>query len=1586
MNLKKFFTLVIFSGALLFSFNAGTSWASVLVTIKNSPAEISYDVTVETTDAGDVIVHRLTTDTSYVYEFETLIDALNFANDPVTYYAGGASFDFDNTSYFSDIAITFEKSDALSEDIDFTSTGYTTLQTISFSGAYTLTSAANKRHFVISNSGMSLTFNNLTFAGNSGGGFQITYGGTTNFSGVTFQNIDARYNSDSSQQNGGAIYSGSSGGAINFSGTNTFTGNVAANGGVFYMDGGTVTFASGGTNTFTGNTAQDSTATAGNGGVFYVASGTLSLAGTNTFGTSASYNSALTSGGAFYVAGGTVNFTGTETFTSNIASGDGGAVYTSGGNLTFSATNQFVTNQANNGGAIYAGGSSAVTFSYPPVFSSNLAKTSGGGLYIAGATATITGPSSMTSGYSFTGNQATNGGAIYLASGTATLTGAISFTSNLVSGDGGAVYIAAGSFTNSSATLEFVTNYAGYGTYNASTTDPTIGDNLPTVGRGGAIHVAGGTTTFGSIAFENNSGTLGGAVYSTGGSTRITFNSSAVFGLADTTYHNAAYRGGALYIDSGTVNFATSASFENNTAHDHGGAVCVTSNGSLNFTTSADFKKNVGNSDSYNFGDGGGIYWAGTGSSLKTALTTSGTVAFTNNYTYGTSSTTAETNYAAKGGGIFFAGSDTFTIDSSTNITFTGNTVYNSGGAIGTNSGDITFTDVTFSDTNTATNGRGGLVYSKGGTFTASNVIISNQKGEEGGAVYALNISVTSSDFAANSTTSSSTGGGALFTPANGTLTVSKASFTSNSAAKSGGAIFAATSTVTITDSYFYNNTAPQDGGALDLEGSTTVLTNNTFNSNQAKYGGAIRIFGTIQISLSYFLGNHSSMNGGAIYFSQYGTGNGVLSIKSSTLQENIADGGQGGGLFLEADRVTIDSCTFNGNSAIGGTDARGGGVYLDVSQSASTLENLIENCTFYLNQVNSGSSSSSGGGLSSAGTVKLRSSTFVKNTAVSYGGGVFVASGPIEISGTIIVGNNAPSDIYAQTNSSITSLGYNRIGIYETVNGQTGWLSGPGNTNRDVNNHVLDASDTSWTMATFYSGNVLDDNIVSTAIPPYIGSTRYSEGQIRLQTIMLSEDAALAEGSRATNIIPWGRRFSFPALDQRGADRRANGGALDIGPVFFDGTGPYVPPSPISSYSIARILMSGVPNEMRRIGQTASLIAKIYYTNGRSAYGGTGTGEEPVTWASDKPSYISVGANNGVITALRATTGETYVTISVSTVRTNAAGNVVSASKRVKVTSDLAYSDLNTSPQAPTADVNVLVRELRQNFSEYNIGYGFLSTSSEDVSSAYFQSAFTSVWGTSAANLISRAAASPEYNFTSTATTAGVNINLSGRSAGDIYPIIFPWEFSGTELEAALGTEIYNSILSDLTYSQVNSMPLSFMTAQKIFSVMKVEFEGVNNSWIILGPGGSVNVADALNSGALVLKPADSGHGVLMELTAYIANVTASGVNSSVVSGSSYDGPQLVQSSNKKLLVVPDGLADNLISGTMWISDSNGNATGSLSQTTSSGSSSYGSSSGGSNNNSSSSSGGSSDGGGGGCSVMSLGLLAAAIIIFKRR
>ena len=1309
---------------------------------------------------------------------------------------------------------------------------------------------------------------------------------------------------------------------VTFSGI-TFSPNADATGGGVQVSSGTAVFSG-----VTFNSCQ----TTGNGG------GILVTGGSATIGSSSAFSNCTANyGGGLAVTGGTATVSET-TFTGNSATSYGGAVYSSsaltvGANVLFNTESVYSPNSADRGGAVY----------------------------VASGTTNISGAN-----IGFTENAANYGAGLYAAGGTVNISGAAAtFKGNIASNDGGAIYAGTGA------------------TLNLTGDDLTLDSNYAATNGGGIFLGTNVNLTLSSSASTlkgNSASSNGGALYASGGN-RISLSGAATF------TNNTANLGGAIYLASArnvtqlNITGTSASTFSGNDASTSGGAIYAESNATMTFEPEVTFNGNNARN-----GNGGAIW--------VTELTQlpEGKVFFEGN----TAAKTSGTSSTEGSGGAIYAqgsGSSSVIIGTTKIYTFTdNNTAQSYGGAFCSNSGDVTFESYTGDRSVTARNTAwlgGGFAASYTGIIRVNNSSIMNQVASRGsgGAIWSKHIVVTSSDFGSSSYpnesqgSGNSQGGGAIYS--NGTVSLTNSTFSYNTATQGGGAVYADTAEVTIRDSYFHNNRAQGgNGGAVTLRNyCTTSVSNTTFASNTSENldGGALYAQGKIEINLCYFYENLSRRSGGAVYFDQstaqepYAS----FSLTDSMFTDNSTlggtEGGNGGAVFVAANVATVKSSTFNKNHLdLSGNAGEGGALYLNTA-SYQSATNRIENCTFYDNAVNDGAAPSSGTtggsgggalGVHCEGRTEVVSCTFSMNASRYKGGAIYLGAedGTLSLSGVLAVGNVSSGIYDIWSDGNIASGGYNRIGVYGTGSGVTDFYS---ETRNETDRTSYPAK--GWTKETFFSGNVLAVNArtdLGGNIPPYLGSTR--AGQVRLLTLMLSEDATLPLTDRATNVIPYSRRTSFPNVDERGVSRVSRGAeiALDVGAVFFDGTRPSQSSDVISSYTITRVEISGIPNNLRRVGQTASLIAKVYYSNGRTALGGTGTGEEPVEWLSDKPNIIRINKDTGDITVLNFTPNNTYVTITARTLRTDLSGNQISDSKAIRVT-EYTYSYLNTSP----AILNYL-QSYVEGLAEYDISMMIADLNAAIISASSFQTAFAALWGGVSASQVtdltngSLTFERPSSYSTSdgfrAAKAAGVNINFSGRNKGDLLPLTYSWTFTGEELRKILSYDLTGKSLTD-------------ETVDNIFSSLRLDFQGALNSVPVIG-GNGVKASTARSAGVLTLAKADGEKGLRAELTAYLANVSTSSTTGTGVARAANDGPQILKSGGTSVLVVPDGSGtDSAIYGTMWAANKTG----------SSGTQTPNNSNGNSNQTQTRSSGS----GGGGCNSMGMIIpVIALMFVIKRK
>ncbi len=1245
-------------------------------------------------------------------------------------------------------------------------------------------------------------------------------------------------------------------------------------------------------------------------------------------------NTIYPSGGAFYITGGTAIFTGC-TFTSNVSS-NGGAICAEGGDLTFSGSS-FTGNTAEYGGAMYISNNAKVTFSDAPKFTGNTASVSGGAIYTLNAL--------TLDGATFTANSAGSyGGAIHFENASGSAITNAKFGNGTTQGQNSAPYGGAVSINSGLLTL--------------STTDFTL--NSADIG-GGAVYSMG-TLSFGDgLTFSSNKALNGGAMCISGDGT-ISANSSTI-----TFSRNSATNGGAVYSTSGSsINSLTYADFLNNSAT-YGGAIYIAGESSQS-TFVLDSTKDYTFSGNYASSEGGAVYTLNA-DVLVEGLTIDGS-----------------SNSAGEGGGFLRSGGSAIIRNATISGQYArfGGAVYSVGDATITNSEFIGNT----AETNTGDyNGGGGAIYVLGSLKVSSSDFSDNQsispiEGHGGGAIFVSgDAEIDSSKFTGNIHQNSGTvanGGGAIRVN-NGTLTVTAGIFTSNQAAGStasqGGAIFTQAAKTSITDCLFRSNKAAGNGGALIFTGeSDTTIEHSVMsdNSTSGSFGGSVYAQGNFTVTYSYFNLNRAYGNGGAIYFNQQGkTGYGAFKSEVNMFTQNSAgispsQYGSGGALYLEPETASINRCTFDTNisSTSNGTSA-GGGVYLDVSNGVSGTVTTVKNSTFFGNQV-SGGSTNYGGGLYTKGDCQITSCTFTGNQAVgssTRAGALYADTGTVTVTATILVGNIAEigRDVYAD--GTITSRGYNRIGVYGKGGSNTSWIA-------DVIGSGTDRENSSWSTVTFFGDDAALTETDGTYTAPQIGITVESiyEENIYLLALPLNEIATLAEADRATNMIPYARRYTLniEQYDEWGTDRFASGNNITIGALHFGSGGSGGGDTSEGSFDIASITMSGIPNTLKYPGQTASLIAMIRYTNGRVAYGVPSTAtsivqnqQERVVWSSSNANAVKID-QNGNITALRATSGTNGVTISVETVRYTLAGSPAKTSQNVIVTDNNGYEYMNISPEYYT----YFTQNFLPNVFEYDISAAIADMNPQTVKSSTFRTNFGKVWSsvtpsqitdlTTSTPTFSVSTSSPAPSGMAASKRAGVSMNYQNRATGELFPITYSWTFTGAEISSVMGY--------DLTSRNINAT-----LAGSIFEKFRIAYQGNNQLIPVIG-GSGISGNEAYEAGVLSLTKADGNAGLRVELTAYVGNLAVTG-NS--------DGAQVIRSAGTaRALVVPDGAADGAIVGSMWMfqpSGTKGDTTPGTNPNPGTTSTPDTKTSGG-------------GGGGGGCNAVGYGLVAAIVLFLKRR
>ncbi|MEN6429032.1 MAG: right-handed parallel beta-helix repeat-containing protein, partial [Phycisphaerales bacterium] len=125
-----------------------------------------------------------------------------------------------------------------------------------------------------------------------------------------------------------------------------------------------------------------------------------------------------------------------------------------------------------------------------------------------------------------------------------------------------------------------------------------------------------------------------------------------------------------------------------------------------------------------------------------------------------------------------------------------------------------------------------------------------------------------------------------------------------------GGAIYASAAQLTLSDCRFIGNWAGAEGGAACCVGSELSLLRCTFETNSAWEGGAIhQTDGTLTLVECAFEGNAATQGGATAFAAQ------KASMTRCVFVKNWATG-LGGAIESGGTLLTLDGCTFRGNTA----------------------------------------------------------------------------------------------------------------------------------------------------------------------------------------------------------------------------------------------------------------------------------------------------------------------------------------------------------------------------------------------------------------------------------------------------------------------------------------------------------------------------------------------------------------------------------------------------------------------------------------------------------------------------------------------
>jgi hypothetical protein len=352
------------------------------------------------------------------------------------------------------------------------------------------------------------------------------------------------------------------------------------------------------------------------------------------------------------------------------------------------------------------------------------------------------------------------------------------------------------------------TDSDGYGDVLLMTVNPSATAIIKKIifefGNYSTYQSAGGINNFGNLTiqdsgFENNHGSIGGAVFNGINATAMIENSFFNQNVAETA--NGGEGGGGGIGNLGDLTISSSQFFEN-FAVEGGGAIANAQNGSTTITNSVFTLNSAG------LEGGGAIY------NIDNVIIISDS-------TFDSNTSTSD------GGAIYNAIDGTTTLS---NVAFTGNVAAHGGGIANLS------------------------------VLTLTNGTLSNNSADWGGGIANLGtLTITNSNLSSNSTFILGAGGG-IMNFDTGILTVEDSSISNNSA-DNGGGIFNF-NIANITNSTISGNSASTNGGGISTWFSLN-LTNSTVVGNNAETGGGVFNLGTLTTTNVTFSENSAATGGG---------------------------------------------------------------------------------------------------------------------------------------------------------------------------------------------------------------------------------------------------------------------------------------------------------------------------------------------------------------------------------------------------------------------------------------------------------------------------------------------------------------------------------------------------------------------------------------------------------------------------------------------------------------------------------------------------------------------------------------------------
>lgn len=511
---------------------------------------------------------------------------------------------------------------------------------------------------------------------------------------------------------------------------------------------------------------------------------------------------------------------------------------------------------------------------------------------------------------------------------------------------------------------------------------------------GGSMYFEGTVDlTLSQVTFVNSTGELGGSVY-------VSLNDRAVLVDYCTFTNSTALYGGGMYVDQYVSSFIlTNSLFTDCVGTTSAGAIYIAEdnfgveivNSTFRYCRALGVISSTGGAitlDAYNdnfllldsvFDHCSSTFYGGAVSSLHSNL---------DSLIIGSTFTNCTSGY---GGALFInIGADGLEVSDSE---FTDCSCSTDGGAIYLYVGnpDVTLRNIIVNNAYCGNDGGGIFSFQNNENLLVEQSTFNSCRAAGYGGGVAVMFSHTNPyviDSMFTGCSSFSGGGGVVLLQDNSNLVASGNTYSYCSSDKEGGGLSIGTANPSsVVSSSVFDHCSSSDGGGLYLgtENDNTFVLLSDFTFGYSAGGGGAIVVDTANFNVSFSgvnVANSSSLvAGGGLYVN---SGNGQLSIAFSSFIN--CSSASGGSMFVFSDnyQFSLLSSNITGCSA---TEGYGGGVYLEQNNADTRVISCV---------IEGNYASVSGGGvafLSNNTGVTLGGSSFVDNTAGSFGGAVYVGT-----------------------------------------------------------------------------------------------------------------------------------------------------------------------------------------------------------------------------------------------------------------------------------------------------------------------------------------------------------------------------------------------------------------------------------------------------------------------------------------------------------------------------------------------------------------------------------------------------------------